>query len=89
MSSLLKFAGGLALGAAIGAGAYLLVTKEQDKGFLQDVKGIVNQAIEEGKRAAEEQRRQLEQELGFSLTDENTPIAVTPNTPEQSPSSGS
>ena len=82
MSSLLKFAGGLALGAAIGTGVYLLVTKEQDKGFLQDVKEIVNQAIEEGKRAAEEQRRQLEQELGFSLTDENTQTAASPNISE-------
>jgi len=65
MSKLLKFLGGVALGAAIGAGVYLVLTQEDENGLLSDVKSIVEKALEEGKQAAQEQRRLLEQELRF------------------------
>ena len=90
MNTALKFIGGLALGAAIGAGVYILVTKDSEEGIVADIKTTINRAIEEGKRSAEERRRQLEQELGFSVDDEppimNTETAqpVTPAaTPEE------
>ena len=70
MSSLLKFVGGVALGTVIGAGAYLFATQETEEGLLHDLKLSLNQAIEEGKRTAGERRRQLELELGYSLTDD-------------------
>ena len=70
MSSLFKFVGGVALGAVIGAGAYLFATQESEEGFVHDLKVSLNQAIEEGKRSAGERRRQLELELGYSLTDD-------------------
>ncbi len=70
MSSLLKFVGGVALGATLGVSAYLFATQEGDEGFVQELKRSLNQAIEEGKRSAGERRRQLELELGYSLTDD-------------------
>jgi hypothetical protein len=76
MSSLLKFVGGIALGVAIGAGVYILATKESDEGVIHDIKETINKAIEEGKRSAEERRKQLEQELGFSVDDEPPTLAA-------------
>jgi len=67
MKTLLKLTSGLLLGAAVGAGAYLLATKEGDSELVREIKESVNRALEEGKRAAEEQRRLLEMELGFSV----------------------
>ncbi len=75
MNTALKLAGGLVLGAAIGAGVYILITKDSDEGIIADLKNTINQAIEAGKRSAEERRAQLEQELGFSLN-EPQPIAA-------------
>lgn len=65
MSKLLKFLGGVAFGAAIGAGVYLVLTQEDETGLLSDVKAVIANAVEEGKQAAQEQRRLLEQELRF------------------------
>jgi hypothetical protein len=69
-STLLKFAAGAAIGAAIGVGIYLIVTSDSEEGFVHGIKETINQAIEEGRRAAEERRRELERELGFSLEEE-------------------
>ena len=84
MSSLLKFVGGIALGVAIGAGVYILATKESEEGVIHDIKETINRAIEEGKRSAEERRMQLEQELGFSVDDE-PPALVAPEPQAQIP----
>ncbi len=75
MSTILKFAGGLVLGVAIGAGVYLLVTKDGEDGVIHGIKKSINRAVEEGKRSAEERRKQLEQELGFSVSSE-TPAST-------------
>ena len=69
MKTLLKFTSGLLLGAAVGAGAYLLTTKESDNDLIREIKNSVNRALEEGKRSAEERRRLLEMELGFAVDD--------------------
>ncbi|RUA18279.1 MAG: hypothetical protein DSY55_00450 [Clostridia bacterium] len=65
MSKLLKFMGGVAFGAALGVGVYLVLTQEDETGVLSDVKAIIANAVEEGKQAAQAQRRLLEQELRF------------------------
>jgi hypothetical protein len=83
MNTTLKFAGGLLLGAALGAGLYLLVTKDSEEGIIHDIKQTINQAIEAGKLSAEERRRQLEQELGFSIDDEPEPMLITAGEPGQ------
>ncbi len=69
-SSLLKFAGGVALGAVIGVGIYLIVTSDSEEGVIHGIKETINHALEEGRRAAEQRRLELEQELGFSLDQE-------------------
>jgi hypothetical protein len=84
MSTILKFVGGVALGVALGAGVYLLVTKESEEGIVHDIKESINRAIEEGKRSAEERRRQLEQELGFSVSSDIPELPV-PESPALTP----
>ncbi|HEY52020.1 MAG TPA: glucan biosynthesis protein [Caldilineae bacterium] len=64
MSSLLKFVGGVLLGAALGAGVYVVVTQDNKVGFIDDVKVFVNDVIAEGKQAAEMRRAELQLELG-------------------------
>jgi hypothetical protein len=86
MNTFLKFIGGLALGAAIGAGVYMLVTKESEEGVIHDIKESFNRAIEEGKRSAEERRKQLEQELGFSVEDEPPVLPAPPPQPQETAS---
>ncbi len=66
-TTLVKFFGGVALGAAVGAGIYLVLSSEDEEGVIHGVKETVNRAIEEGRRAAEQRRRELELELGFAL----------------------
>ncbi len=66
-TTLVKFFGGVALGAAVGAGIYLVLSSEDEEGVIHGVKETVNRAIEEGRRAAEQRRRELELELGFTL----------------------
>lgn len=84
MNTFLKFVGGLALGAAIGAGVYLVVTKDDDdEGFIHNIKESINKAIDAGRLSAEERRQQLEQELGFSIDDE--PLAAPPVAPQALP----
>lgn len=76
MKTLLKLIGGLAIGAAIGTGIYLLLSRNEEEGVVHDVKMLVNDAIEEGKRAAESRREQLQVELGQHSSPSG--IAVTP-----------
>lgn len=64
MKGLLKFIGGLALGAAVGAGAYLVLTNEDEEGVIHDLKMLVNEVLEAGKEAAQTRRAELERELG-------------------------
>lgn len=78
MNTFLKFTTGIMLGAAIGAGVYVLLSKESDEGVIYDIKKSINSAIEEGRRAAEERRKQLEQELGFSIVEEAPAIQESP-----------
>ena len=82
MKTFLKFTGGLVLGAAIGAGIYILLTKESEEGIVHDIKESFNRAIEEGRRAAEERRKQLEAELGFSTDDEPADLAAAQPQPQ-------
>ncbi len=69
-SALIKFFGGVALGAVVGAGVYLVISSEDEEGVVHGVKEAVNRALEEGRRAAELRRRELELELGFPLDSE-------------------
>ena len=64
MSHLLKFVGGIVLGAALGAGVYVVLTREDDTGLIAQAKLFVNDVAEEGRRAAEARRKELEVELG-------------------------
>lgn len=64
MKGLLKFIGGLALGAAVGAGVYFVLTNEDEEGVAHDLKMLVNDVLEEGKQAAQARRVELERELG-------------------------
>lgn len=85
MSTILKFVGGAALGVALGAGVYLLATKESEHGVVHDIKESINKAIEEGKRSAAERRRQLEQELGFSVSSDVSELPTAEPSPLASP----
>ncbi|GEM_PF-3270663 len=85
MSTILKFVGGVALGVALGAGVYLLATKESEQGIVHDIKENINRAIEEGKRSAEEKRQQLEQELGFSVSSDAPELPAVESPPLASP----
>lgn len=73
MSSLMKFFGGLMLGAAIGAGVYVIFTNDSEEGIVHDVKMIVDDAIAQGKQAAEARRIELESELRQPLPQPNFP----------------
>ncbi|HEY80853.1 MAG TPA: hypothetical protein G4O05_07230, partial [Caldilineae bacterium] len=83
-SSFLKFVGGVTLGAAIGVGIYLVVTSDSEEGVIHGIKETISHALEEGRRAAEQRRLELERELGFSLEEPLTPALQTA-TPESSP----
>ena len=64
MKGLIKLVTGLAIGAAIGAGLYLILNQDTEEGFVGDMKKLVRQVVEEGKVAAEQRRQELEVELG-------------------------
>ena len=69
-SSFLKFMGGVALGTVVGVGIYLVATSDSEEGLIHDIKETIHYALEEGRRAAEQRRLELERELGFSLDDD-------------------
>ena len=64
MSHIFKFIGGIMLGAALGAGIYVVLTKEDEISIIGEIKTFANNIMQEGKRAAEERRMELEIELG-------------------------
>lgn len=64
MKGLFQLITGLAIGAAIGAGIYLVLTQDSDEGFVSDVKKLAHKVVDEGKLAAEQRRQELEVELG-------------------------
>lgn len=64
MKGLFQLITGLAIGAAIGAGIYLVLTQDSDEGFVSDVKKLAQKVVDEGKLAAEQRRQELEVELG-------------------------
>lgn len=64
MKGLIKLVTGLAIGAAIGAGLYLILNQDTEEGFVGDMKKLARQVVEEGKVAAEQRRQELEVELG-------------------------
>ncbi len=66
VSTLFKFIGGALLGAALGAGAYVIITQDNRVGFVDDVKAFVDDIIAEGKQAAEARKMELQIELGQS-----------------------
>jgi hypothetical protein len=63
MSSMLRFFGGVVLGAAVGAGLYVVMTHEGDEGVVADLKAFANNVVEQGRLAASERREELEIEL--------------------------
>ena len=75
MSSIVKFFGGLILGAAVGTGVYLIFTKDSEDGVINDVKMIANDAILQGKQAAEARRIELENELRQPLSPPTPPMS--------------
>ena len=64
MSRLIKFVGGIILGAVLGAGTYMVLTHEDEASIIDDAKAFVDNVIGEGRRAAEDRRTELESELG-------------------------
>lgn len=64
MSPILKFIGGVIGGAALGAGIYVVLTRDNGNGIIDDAKQFLNNAAEQGKQAAEARRTELQTELG-------------------------
>ena len=77
-STFLKFTAGVVVGAAIGVGIYLVATSDSEEGVIHGIKESINHALEEGRRAAEQRRLELERELGFPLSDLAEQIASPP-----------
>ena len=63
MNGLLKLIGGVLLGAAAGAAVYLTLTSDDEEGIVHDMKALVDDVINDGKRSAAERRAELEREL--------------------------
>ena len=64
MSPIIKFMGGFLLGAALGAGVYVLITRDNEDGIIGSAKTFMNNVVAEGKQAAEMRRTELQIELG-------------------------
>lgn len=60
MGKVFRFLGGLLLGAAVGAGATLLLTPQSGAELQTNLRQHINAVIEDGRRAAEERRAELE-----------------------------
>lgn len=63
MSGFLKFLGGLTVLAAVGIGVYKILTNEQEEGLAHDIKVAAKEIVDEGKRAADQRRIDLQAEL--------------------------
>ncbi len=64
MSPIIKFMGGFLMGAALGAGVYVLITRDNEDGIIGNAKTFIDKAVAEGKQAAEMRRTELQIELG-------------------------
>lgn len=60
MRKVIGFLNGFLLGALLGGGLVLLLTPQSGQQLQESVRGHINQAIEEGRRAAAERRAELE-----------------------------
>lgn len=69
MSPVLKLMGGLILGAALGAGTYILVTQNNEDGIINGAKVFFDNVVDQGKLAAKERRSELKIELGQEPAD--------------------
>ena len=65
MGNVLRLLGGLVIGAAIGAGAGLLLTPKSGADIQGIVRGHVNNAVEAGKAAQVAKQQELEQQAGI------------------------
>ena len=65
MGNVLRLLGGLVIGAAIGAGAGLLLTPKSGAELQGMVRGHVNNAVEAGKAAQVAKQQELEQQAGI------------------------
>lgn len=63
MGKLVRFLGGLLLGAALGAGLVLILTPQSGAGTRRLVQNRVQEVLDEGRRAAEERRLELTAQL--------------------------
>ena len=64
MSGFLKFLGGVTVLGAIGIGVYLVLTDQKEEGLAHDIKAAAKEIVDEGKKAAEQRRLELQTELG-------------------------
>lgn len=60
MGNVFRFLGGLLLGAVAGAGVTLLLTPQSGDDLQTNIRQHLNTVIQEGRRAAEERRAELE-----------------------------
>ena len=65
MGNVLRLLGGLVIGAAIGAGAGLLLTPKSGAELQGMVRGHVNNAVEAGKAGQVAKQQELEQQAGI------------------------
>lgn len=63
MGKLVRFLGGLLLGAALGAGLVLILTPQSGAETRRLVQNRVQEVLDEGRRAAEERRLELTAQL--------------------------
>ncbi|MFN8470592.1 MAG: YtxH domain-containing protein [Anaerolineae bacterium] len=65
MGNVLRLLGGLIIGAAIGAGAGLLLTPKSGEELQSMVRGHINNAVEAGRVAQVAKQQELEQQAGI------------------------
>lgn len=65
MGNVLRLLGGLVIGAAIGAGAGLLLTPKSGQELQGMVRGHVDNAVEAGRVARTAKQQELEQQAGI------------------------
>ena len=63
MSKLISFVAGLIFGGIVGAAAAALLAPKSGKELQADIKHEVDSVLEEGRRAAEARRAELEKQL--------------------------
>ena len=64
MGNVLRLLGGLVIGAAVGAGAGLLLTPKSGQELQGMVRGHVNNALEAGRAAQQAKQQELEEQAG-------------------------